>query len=77
MKQIKIITEITKENYQNELAKYITNGFKVLQANVTCTPAYYNINDVNLNNLKEKGKNFLDNAIKNNILYFALLMKED
>ncbi len=82
MKQIKVITEITKENFQNELAKYIANGFKVLQANVTSTPAYYNINNVNKNGdlfceLSEKGKNFINNTIKNNLLYFALLIKED
>ena len=90
MKQIKVLTEIRKEIFEQELAKYMSNGFNILQSNITFTDYPLVSKEKTgiemtiqkaLNNTVDAVFNSKDikelSSLNYHIVYYAILMKED
>ncbi len=89
MKQIKVITTTKKEDFERELAKFISNGFKVLQSNIAVSDKiiltddeikqYKTVQEAAMQELKQNLDLNLSskrNGVTDSIIYYALLMKE-
>lgn len=90
MKQIKVVIEYRKEKYEEELANYISKGFKVMQSNITfCNSPIIYGEEKEMYNTTTKAiaqslkdsfdvKKTIDRQSMNyHLIFYALLIKED
>lgn len=73
---IEIIVKENKEDYKQEIIKYIKEGYKIKSANISVTNYVQRLSNIsnitNMNNLTEKQKNNYKD-----IMYFAIMEKEE
>ena len=76
MKYIKVITEVRKENFEKELANYMSQGFDIKFSNIALSEKYIATHDQNLEQSITNSLSIKNNTIYNSIVYYALLIKE-
>lgn len=76
MEYIKVITEVRKENFEKELANYMSQGFDIKCSNIALSDKYIATRKQSVEDSIAKSLSMANHSIYNSIVYYALLIKE-